>query len=133
MDITLPQALGCARVDSLHAKVGQLVGHIVIGAPDGYRFAFADNTGVGAAEVELLVDDSFDGAGQHRYAAEGHLTVATVEYRHQPDITMAITGSDRQFLAQVDTLKSAADVVIQGQAVGTGPAGQVDEAGIDIV
>src|SRR5690606_15195627 len=77
-DVLLAQPLGGLGVNGLHPQVGQLVGDIVVGAPDGHRIALTHQPGVGAAEVKLLVNDRLPGAGEHRHPAEGHFAVAPV-------------------------------------------------------
>ena len=102
-------------MDGFHPQVGQLVGHVVIGAADGYHLVLAHHLGVGRAQVVLLVNDRFGGVGDHRHTAEGHLAVTAVEGAHQAFLALGITGDDGHLPGQVDLFKGLLDLLVQGQ------------------
>ena len=58
-DVVDLERFGRLGVDGLHAHVGQLVGHVEIGAAHGMDVLLAHEHRVPGAEVVFLVDDGF--------------------------------------------------------------------------
>ena len=118
-------------VDCFHSQVGQLVGHIVVGAADGDHLVDADLIRVRAGEVVFLVDDRFAGAGGGGDLGEGDLAVAAVEGLHLAFAAVGVAGADHQLPGKVDTGEAVADHVAEALGLLQIPAGQVDQTGID--
>src|SRR5690606_41799165 len=76
------QGAGGAGVDGFHPQVGQLVGHIVVGAAYGDRLVHPDLIRVGTGQMVLLVYDGLPRAGASSDLGEGTLAVAAVAGRH---------------------------------------------------
>src|SRR5690606_40947716 len=100
-------------VNGFHPRVGQLVGHIVVGLTDGVDVIGTDQQWVGGAEVVFLVNNGFARAGNGGNAAEGHFAVATVKGAHQAFPALGVAGDDGHFAGKVDIGKGAGDVLIQ--------------------
>ncbi len=130
-NVVLAQALGSARVNSLHSQVGQLVGHIVIGAADGDDILLTDHCRIGGAEVVLLVDDRLAGTRHHRDATEGHFAVTAIEARHQSLTAVGVAGDDGQLPVNVDIAERLFNDSIKRLCFDRIPAGEIDKTGVD--
>ena len=130
-DAGLTQTLGRTGMDRLHAHVGELVGHIVIGPADDADLVEADRLRIGAAEVELLVDHRLARLGQRRHAGEGHLGVAAVMALHQRLLALGIARQDRHLGGEIDVFERRADAFVERRLAVVAPARQIHEAGID--
>src|SRR5690606_16552663 len=73
-NLRLPQAAAGARMNGLHAEVGELVCDVVIGSTDLLRTS-AHDFGIGARKMELLVNDGLARARENGDARESHLRV----------------------------------------------------------
>ena len=129
--LRLAQALRRARVDRLHAHVGELVGDVVVGLADDAHGVLADDLRIRRGEVELLVDDGFARTGDDGDARQRHFRIAAVVCGHQGRPALRVAGDDRQFLRNVDVGEGAADVLVEVVLALVAPAGQVDIARID--
>src|SRR5690606_1138832 len=127
----LAQTFGGTRVNCLHAQVGQLVGHVIVGAADGNDFFAVHHFGVGTAEVVLLMDNGLAGTSDRGNLAEGDFAVAPVIGPDQAFAAVGVTGNDGQLPAEVDAFKGGADLVFEAWQVRFAPAGQVHQAGIN--
>src|SRR5690554_2161710 len=125
------QGAGGAGVDGFHPEVGQLVGHIVVGAAYGHHLVHPDLIRVGTGEMVLLVDDGLSRAGAGSDLGEGDLAVAAVEGLHLAFAAVGVAGADHQLPGKVDTGEAVADHVAEVLGLLQVPAGQVDQTGID--
>ncbi len=112
-DVALAKTLGGARVNRLHTQVGQLVRHVIVGTPDRHGVLNAHHARVGTAQVVLLVNDGFPGAGEHGNTAEDHLAVAAVKNLHQAALAVTVAGGDGQLAAHIHIGEGPHDVLIQ--------------------
>ena len=123
--------LGGLGVDGLHADVGELVGHVVVGEAHHHGVAGADDLGVGRGEVELLVDDRLVGLELHRHLAEGDLGVAAVELPHDALDALGVAGDHHHLPGRVDALERLADALVDGERLVVVEAGEVEEQRLD--
>src|SRR5690606_19841997 len=100
-------------VDGFHAQIGQLVGHVIVGAADGHHLVDTYLIRVGAGQMVLLVDDRFTGARTGCDLREGDLAVAAVEGIHETFTAMRVTGGNHQLTAEVDAGEAVADHVLE--------------------
>ncbi len=119
-------------MDRLHAHVGELIGHVVVGLADRMHLVVADDLRVGAGEVVLLVDQRLARARQAGDAREGDLAVAAAVERHQPVAVagagLGVAGADRQLARQVDVGERLLNPGVEGLGrILLAPAGQIDE------
>src|SRR5690606_18986613 len=130
LDASPAQGASGPGVDCFHPQVGQLVGHVIVGAADGDHLVDADLIRVRAGEVVFLVDDRFAGAGGGGDLGEGDLAVAAVEGLHLAFAAVGVAGADHQLAAEVDTGEAVGDHVLEGLRLLQVPAGEVDQAGV---
>ena len=127
----LAQSLGGLGVDRLHPQIGQLIGHVVIRAPQLADSLFAHQTRIGRGQVEFLVDDRLARAGQRGQPREGHFGIAPVEFAHQPFAALGIAGDDGHFACRIDSRHRGGDALVQIDLVLIAPARQIDKARSD--
>ena len=88
-------------VDRFHAKVRQLVSHVIAGASDLDGIFHTHDLGVRAGQVEFLVDQRLSRAGQGGQMGKDHFGITPIIFAHQPFGAMGIAGHDGHFGAQV--------------------------------
>lgn len=89
-------------MNRLHPQIGELVRHVIIGAPHRHHPLRIDDAWIGRAEMELLMNDCFARFRYHGDARKGHLAVAAIKGCHQPFATETVSGNNGQFPRQID-------------------------------
>ena len=130
-DAGLAQATARAGMDRLHTQIGELIGHVIIGAADLARGGFPDQSGVGARQVKFLVNDRFARMGQHRNPREGHFRIAPRIAPHHAFAASGIARDDRHRMAQVDGRQRLHDPFVQAAQIILIPQRQIDERRVD--
>src|SRR5690606_18438350 len=114
-NIHLPQSLCSTGMDGFHAKVSQLVSHVVICAPDGNDFFRAYQARISAAEVEFLVNDGFFGVAYNGKPGESHFAIAAIKGAHHALRALAVASDNGQFISDVHFIETLAQLLIQWQ------------------
>ena len=118
-------------MDRFHTQIGELIGHVIIGAADLARGGFPDQSGVGARQVKFLVNDRFARMGQHRDPREGHFRIAPRIAPHHAFTASGIARHDRHGIAQVDGFECLHYPFIQAALVILIPQRKVHKGRID--
>lgn len=129
-DVVDLQGLRCLGVNGLHAHVGQLVGHVEVGAADRMDVLLADDQRVAGAKMVFLVDDGFRGTQEDRDLGKGHFRIAPVELAHDALCAFGVARGETDGREGVDAFEAVLDAFVDGQLSAVFPAAQINKSGV---
>ena len=125
--------LGGLGVDGLHAHVGQLVGHVVVGGAHHDGVFQTDEVRVGRRQVEFLVDHGLGGAHFHGDLAEGDFRIAAVKLAHDAFGALGVAGGHHHLVAQVQALEAVGNALVNGPGFVVVKTSQIHQHSVDAV